>query len=260
MPNYKNPQIMITYTNTANGKMRKLSSLRSFYKYFFKKELIKTNPVSLVDLPKLKEKQIVRLEPNEVVTLLDNIENGNKLTKAQSKYHTKTAKRDLAITALLLGTGIRISECVGLNIKDFDFENNSFVVTRKGGAETILFISEEVKEILLDYLKNVRYAVIPIDAKDDDCMFISLQRKRLTVSSIEKMVKKYSQTSIPLKKISPHKLRSTFGTNLYRETNDIYLVADVLGHKDVNTTKKHYAAIEEDKRRIAAKVTKLRDD
>ncbi len=260
LPNYKNPDILVTYSNTANGKMRKLSSLRSFYKYYFKKELIKTNPVSLVDLPKLHEKQIVRLEPNEVVTLLDDIESGENLTKAQSRYHEKTYRRDLAIISLLLGTGIRISECVGLNIKDFNFSNDSFIVTRKGGGQTILFISKEVKHILLDYLKNDRINIIPLKENDEDALFMSLQKKRMTVSSIEKMLKKYSQSSVPLKNISPHKLRSTFGTNLYRETDDIYLVADVLGHKDVNTTKKHYAAIEEDKRRIAAKVTKLRDD
>ena len=76
--------------------------------------------------------------------------------------------------------------------------------------------------------------------------------------AVENIVKKYAKTAAPLKKISPHKLRSTFGTNLYRATGDIYLVADVLGHRDVNTTKKHYAAIEEDHRKLAAQVVKLR--
>ena len=74
------------------------------------------------------------------------------------------------------------------------------------------------------------------------------------------LVKKYAQTVTTLKKITPHKLRSTYGTSLYRETGDIYLVADVLGHKDVNTTRRHYAAIEEDRRRKAANIVKLRED
>ena len=73
------------------------------------------------------------------------------------------------------------------------------------------------------------------------------------------MVKKYARQVTPNKKITPHKLRSTYGTNLYKETGDIYLVADVLGHKDVNTTRKHYAAIDEDRRRQAATVVKLRE-
>lgn len=73
------------------------------------------------------------------------------------------------------------------------------------------------------------------------------------------MVKKYSKLVTTIKNITPHKLRSTYGTTLYRETGDIYLVADVLGHSDVNTTRKHYAAQEEDRRRYAASVVKLRD-
>lgn len=77
--------------------------------------------------------------------------------------------------------------------------------------------------------------------------------------AVENLVKKYASVVTSLKKITPHKLRSTYGTTLYRETGDIYLVADVLGHKDVNTTRKHYAALEEDRRRQAAKAVTLRE-
>ena len=158
-----------------------------------------------------------------------------------------------------MGTGIRVSECVGLNIEDFDFEQNAFMVTRKGGKEVILYLSEEVAAPLKDYLEERK----KIDALPghEDAFFLSLQRKRMTQRAMENMVKKYAKIAAPLKKkISPHKLRSTFGTNLYRETGDIYLVADVLGHSDVNTTRKHYAAIAEDHRRLAAEKTILRGD
>ncbi|WP_329380428.1 tyrosine-type recombinase/integrase [Anaerofustis sp. HA2171] len=253
---YKNDETKVSLSNSNRGKMRKLSTLRSFYKYYFKKELIKTNPTVLVDLPKNYEKPIVRLEPNEVANLLDEIESGNNLTPSQLKYHNKTKVRDLAIVTLLVGTGIRISECVGMNINDVDFDNDSFVVTRKGGNKTILYMPEEVRSALLRYLKEDREKV----DVEEDALFLSLQHKRMTQSSIQKMLKKYTKIVVPLKNISPHKLRSTYGTNLYKETGDIYLVADVLGHKDVNTTKKHYAAIEEERRKIAARVTKLRED
>ena len=93
--------------------------------------------------------------------------------------------------------------------------------------------------------------------EDENAMFISLQNKRISIRAVENLVKKYAQIASPLKKISPHKLRSTFGTNLYKETRDIYIVADVLGHKDVNTTKKHYAAISEDMRKSVADVIKI---
>ena len=80
------------------------------------------------------------------------------------------------------------------------------------------------------------------------------------VQAVENLVKKYAQHITSTKKITPHKLRSTYGTALYRETGDIYLVADVLGHKDVNTTKKHYAAMDDARRRKAATAIRLRED
>ena len=86
-----------------------------------------------------------------------------------------------------------------------------------------------------------------------------MQNKRISVRSVENLVKKYSKLVTNLKNITPHKLRSTYGTNLYRETGDIYLVADVLCHKYVNTTKKHYAALEDERRRTAAKYVRLRE-
>jgi integrase len=76
---------------------------------------------------------------------------------------------------------------------------------------------------------------------------------------VEIMVKKYSSIVTPMKKITPHKMRSTYGTNLYQETGDIYLVADVLGHSDVNTTKKHYAAIDNNRKYKARNIVKLRE-
>ena len=94
----------------------------------------------------------------------------------------------------------------------------------------------------------------------ENALFLSMQNRRISVRAVENMVKKYSATVTSLKKITPHKLRSTYGTSLYRETGDIYLVADVLGHKDVNTTKKHYAALEDERRRYAADKVKLREN
>lgn len=254
-PHYKNEKSEVILTNSNRGVMRKLSTLRSFYKYFYKNEMIETNPTVLVDMPKNYEKPIIRLEADEVANLLDMIESGENLTKSQLKYHHKTKLRDLAIVTLLVGTGIRISELVGMNTYDVDFKNNSFIVTRKGGNRTILYMPEEVHNTLKRYMEEYRKDI----KTEEDALFLSLQNKRMTVSSMQKMLKKYTKIVTPLKNISPHKLRSTYGTNLYKETGDIYLVADVLGHKDVNTTRKHYAAIDEDRRKLAAKYTKLRD-
>ena len=244
--------------NQNRAKARKLSSIRALYKYFYKKEKLTHNAPSLVDLPTIRDKAIIRLEPNEVADLLDVVQNGEGLTDKQKAYHKKTQARDLAILTLFLGTGIRISELVGIDMEDINFTSNEFSIVRKGGKQDILVFGDEAREALLQYmLERERIQAAP---GHEDALFLSLQKTRLTVRAVENLVEKYAKIAVPLKKISPHKLRSTYGTNLYRETGDIYLVADVLGHKDVNTTRKHYAAVSEDRRRLAAKVIKLRDD
>ncbi len=244
--------------NQERAKARKLSSLRSFFKYLHKQEYLPTNVAALVDIPKLYEKAIIRLEPNEVADLLDMAENGEGLSDRQKQYHNVTRIRDVAILTLFLGTGIRISELVGIDLGDVDFENGAFVVTRKGGSEDILNFGEEVHRALAEYYAW-REKQSPLEGHQR-ALFLSIQMRRITVRAVENLVKKYAKIAAPLKKITPHKLRSTYGTMLYHETEDIYLVADVLGHKDVNTTRKHYAASSEEHKRIAAKKIKLRDD
>ncbi len=245
-----------TYHNNEKAKARKLSTLRSFFKYFFKKEKIQNNITAKVDLPKLHQKEIVRLEDDEMSSLLDQVETGFALSPTQQAFHRHTTERDFALISLLLGTGIRVSECVGLDIDDIDFKINGFKVIRKGGNQTVLYFSEEVADALKKYIDK-RKQIEGLDA-NQKALFLSLQKKRLSTRAVQNLVNKYSSIVTPLKKISPHKLRSTYGTNLYRETQDIYVVADVLGHKDVNTTKRHYAAISEDIRRDAANKVKLR--
>lgn len=245
---------------TERGKSRKLATVRSFFKFFFNKGVLTANVAAKVAMPKLHDKEIVRLESdgkiNEIAAIINTADTGDGLSAKQQQFHKKTRIRDVAILTLFLGTGIRISELVGLNTEDIDFNSNAFVVTRKGGNRTILYFGDEVKAALEEYLveRNGDDAV-----KNEPALFLSLRKKRISTREVQDLVKKYAKIVSPLKKITPHKLRSTFGTNLYRETGDIYVVADVLGHKDVNTTKKHYAAISDDIRKRAVKSVKLRD-
>lgn len=257
---YKNPSSegVKIVENNERAKSRKLSAIRALFKFLYKKSLIKTNCAALVDTPKLHEKAIIRLEANEVADLLDTAEQGSGMTQTQRRFHDTTKLRDVAILSLFLGTGIRISELVGIDLNDIDFSRNEFVVTRKGGNQETLAFGPEVAAALLDYLEE-RKNIIPLSGHES-AFFLSLQRKRITARAVENLVKKYAQIATPLKKITPHKLRSTYGTMLYQESGDIYLVADVLGHKDVNTTRKHYAAMTEEKSRMAAKYIKLRED
>lgn len=243
--------------NSERGKARKLASVRSFFKYLFNHDMISSNVASKVPTPKLHNKEIVRLEKDEVERMLDAVSRPVTFTERQKEYNKNTFERDNAIVTLFLGTGIRISELVGLNVEDFDFSQNAFKVTRKGGNQAILYFPDEVAEALDIWLSKRNTLDIP---ETEKAMFISLQNRRICVRAVENLVKKFAKESAPLKKISPHKLRSTFGTNLYRETKDIYIVADVLGHKDVNTTKRHYAAISEDMRKEVASKVKIRNE
>ncbi|SFG08622.1 tyrosine-type recombinase/integrase [Oribacterium sp. WCC10] len=244
--------------NSRTAIKRKVASLRTFYNYFYKNQLIKNNPAALIQMPRLKDKEIIRMDVNEVADFLDEVENGDGLTKRQQIFHDKTELRDSAMMTLMLGTGIRVSECVGLNIGDIDFNNDGIHIHRKGGKEVTVYFGDEVEGVLRRYMDYRKHIIA--ETGSEDALFLSLRNQRITVRSVQYMVKKYAKTVTPLKHITPHKLRSTYGTNLYKETGDIYLVADVLGHNDVNTTKKHYAALEDERRRSARNKVHLRND
>ncbi len=235
---------------------RKLCSLRAFYEYLFMNQRVPSNVTQLIALPKVHEKPIIRLSESEMSRLLSIAETGEKLTARQQQYQKLTAKRDYAMLSLFLGTGIRVSECVSLNIADVNLEDNAFLVTRKGGNQVMLYFPAEVAEALFAYLEERnKIAALP---GHEDALFLSLQRRRITQRAVQQLVKKYAAVAAPLKpKISPHKLRSTFATNLYSATGDIYLVADVLGHSSVETTRKHYADMREEHRRNAVNYVKL---
>lgn len=241
--------------NSDRGLARKLSSVRSFFQFMFDKDFVSANVVTKVKMPKIIKKEIIKLENDEVDELLKTSETLQGFTEHQQKYNERFIPRDNAMLSLFLGTGIRVSELVGLNVDDIDFKYNSFKVTRKGGGQSILYFSDEIKESLISYLELRDTFKLP---ETEKALWISIQGKRMGVRSVENLVKKYARISAPLKKISPHKLRSTYGTNLYHETKDISIVAEVLGHKDVNTTKKYYASISESIRKDVADKVKLR--
>jgi site-specific recombinase XerD len=249
----------VEFRNGEKGIIRKLSCLRAFFKYYFKMEMIKTNIMPNIELPKLHDKPITRLSDDETVRLLDAATGEHNFNKRQTSFVKKTELRDTTIMVFFLTTGVRISELVGLNHTDIDMKNGSFRVTRKGGYEAILYMPEDLIEQLERYLSD--HTVARDIGKPEPFFKSSKGGKvgRISVRAVQHMIKKYASSAVPLKNISPHKLRSTFGTQLYRETKDIYVVADVLGHRDVNTTKKHYAALDEDVKRDAARQVKLRN-
>ncbi len=247
------------HENCKKSIARKMSALRGLYHHLYIHEYIQKNPMILVPLPILKkDKNIVRMNPTEINDLLNAIEYGDEqMSERQKKYCEKTKSRDLSILTLMLGTGIRVSECAGLDVTDVDFVDNSLTIVRKGGAQDVIYFGDEVADVLLDYIEGGRNQVRAASGHEQ-ALFYSMQNKRISVDAIENLVKKYAKMAVPNKKITPHKLRSTYGTALYRETGDIRLVADVLGHENVNTTIAHYAAIEDEHKRLAADAVSLR--
>ncbi|MCR5254395.1 MAG: tyrosine-type recombinase/integrase [Acetatifactor sp.] len=240
--------------NNISGIARKMSALRSFYKYMCEHQFMQTDPTVGANKQNRKDDDhiITRLTPDEVNDFLNVIKYSEVGSEHQRKVLDKTKYRDYAILTLLLRTGIRVSECVGLDMNDINFKERSMCVVRKGRKEHILYFDDVTEEALLDYIEFERKNYIESDK--EKALFMSTRKKRMAVRSVQEMVGKYAAVAVSNKKISPHKMRSTYGTALYNKTGDIRLVADVLGHSDINTTAKHYAASEDAHRRQAAKV------
>ena len=246
-----------------NGKKaiaRKMAPLRGMFLYHLEHEHIEKNPMILVKLPRIKkDKNIIRMNESEVADVLNTVEFGNaQMSKHQLAFRERTRERDLAIMTLMLGTGIRVSECAGLDLSDVDLRANTITIVRKGGGQDVLYFGEEIHDALQTYIEGERNRTLP-ESGEETALFLSLHKRRISVDAIELLVKKYAKMAVPNKKITPHKLRSTYGTALYRETGDIRLVADVLGHENVNTTIDYYAAIEDEHKRQAANAVSLRN-
>ena len=245
------------FTNDERGIKRKFASLRSFFLYYQKRDLLRHNPTVVVDMPKLHDREIIRLDADEVSDLLELVEHGgDHLSGMKKVYYEKNKQRNIAIFTLFLGTGIRVSECVGLDIEDVDFKNNRIRIIRKGGKEEYVYFGEEVANALKSYITEERVHVKPREGHEH-ALFYSIQKRRISVQAIENLVNEYTSQITSFKHITPHKLRSTYGTALYQQTGDIYLVAEVLGHNDVNTTRKHYAAMDVEQKRSAADAVTL---
>lgn len=245
-----------SHQNQDKAIARRMAALRGLFEFLCLHQYMKNNPtVGAAKRIKMPQKDIIRLNDDEVNTFLNVVSNTNiKGNKLQIEKCKKTQLRDTALITLLLNTGIRVSECAGLDIDDINFNYRTINIVRKGGSDAHLYFNEATKKALKDYIENERPLLLGNTESDEQAVFISMKKSRMSISAIERMVKKYAKNATPDKKISPHKMRSTYGTALYKDTGDIRLVSDVLGHKDINTTAKHYAAMEEEHRKLAATI------
>lgn len=243
-------------TNGEKAIARKLSTLKAFYKYFQQNEMISSNAASLVQPPKLHDKEIIRLDADEMKAFIHIVETGGDLEGRERAFFELTKKRDLAIIILMLTTGIRVSESVGLDINDVDFKGSAIKIYRKGGKEETVYFSDDATKALTSYIEE-RKQVETIKGHEN-ALFLSSQNKRISTRSIEGIVPKYAELAGIKKKVTPHTLRRSYRTALYNATGDIYLVAGTLGHADINTAKRHYVALEDERKRDNRNAVKLK--
>lgn len=230
-----------TRKNSAFGINRKLSSVRGLFSYLYKTDQIPENVTDKVDMNKLHQKIKKPLSTQETLRLLHILYHGEEVFTGRTlTEYLRTKQRDIAILISYLGTGVRVSELVNLNVQDVCFDTSSFIVTRKGGDEQEIFMPVQVENELYNYIKE-RSEMEGI--KDKDALFISRQGKRMTVSSVEKMLKKYCTAVgiIDSDKSRPHALRRTFACRLLEDGVDIKMVAELMGHKNIEVTHKFYA-------------------
>ena len=249
-----------TKTNNNKSIARKITSLRGLYGYLKQKNYISIDIKNLIPVPKYSDRktEIKRLhtdannnEVNEFIQGLDGILSSDKLSEHQKSYIARDLIRDTAILHLFLGTGIRVSECEGLDVSDVDFKEKNIRIKRKGGFYDVVYFGANVEEKLLKYINVYR---TPEQVKIyGSALFLSATNERMGTAALRQIVEKYTLI-ICGKRLTPHKLRATYGTHLYKETKDIRLVADVLGHTNINTTAKHYAAQLEENKKNAANI------
>lgn len=227
-------------TNSNYGINRKLSAIRGLYSYLYKTDKISQNITDKITFTNIKHRMKKPLTTQETVRILDVIFNGEKYYSGRDlTEYMKRKQRDIAIFTTYLGTGVRVSELVNLNIDDLSFETSSFIVTRKGGEQQEIFMPPQVEQELLSYVEQR----LKIDAEDKGALFISRNGRRMSIGAVEKNLKRYCM-SVGITnsdKTRPHALRRTFACRMLEDGVDIKMVAELMGHKNIEVTHKFYA-------------------
>lgn len=234
--------------NGESNRATKFYAISNFFDFLESGEYIKVNPCSKVKPPRVNiDKDIVAMTPDEIEMLKTNIINGVGSQRSIAE-HEKWINRDLAIVTLGCSTGLRITSISEINISDINFDKNTVVVREKGNKERTIYFGDNTARTIKNWIKdrNRMFPYIKTDA-----LFVSRKEQRMAARTMYDTIIKFS-AGIG-KHITPHKMRSSCATNLYEKTGDIYLVAKVLGHKNIANTRK-YARISEEKRRTAVDI------
>lgn len=220
-----------------------LSALNSLWDYGVTHGRITHNVIKDVKRAKKAKHEVVRLDEDDKAGMINTIRNGTGLTKKQQSYRNDAnTARDYALCLLMMRTGLRVSEAVSLNLGDVDFDHCFVHVMRKESKPDNVYFSDEVKMALEDYLELRKLLVDTHEDKKTAPLFVvsigKYKGQRLSVSSVERLVKKYAMTGAPKigDRITPHKLRSTFATDMILKTGDLSLVQAEMNHESPATT------------------------
>ena len=226
-----------------SAKACNLSCLSTFFKFLATNGYIDRNPFDggSIDRPKPQEKEVIYLNIDEVKkvekAIIDGVGSSRAIARQQNwKY------RDFCLFWLPVVNGIRVGALSEINVEDIDFNDRSIVVVEKGNRITRIYFDEKSSLYLRLWLEQRRRI---LGDKKCDALFISDRKERMTVSSIERVINKYTENGIN-RHISPHKLRATFATNLYHKTRDIELTSKALHHKSTAPTQKYVNVFNQD--------------
>ena len=244
-------------TNNEYGINRKLSGVRGLFLYLYKNDYIDHNVTDKLDFKKLHQKMKRPLSTNDVMNLINVLYNGEDYFEGRSRAsYLNRKQRDIALFTAYLGTGCRVSELVNLNIADVDFETSSFIVTRKGGDRQEIFMPIQVENEMCKYVEE---RLADEDTKDTDPLFISRNNKRILPQTVEKNLKNYCRAAgiTDPEKMHPHALRRTFACNLIADGIDIKMVAELMGHKNIEVTHRYYTQYASERRKEVMRSVKI---
>lgn len=231
---------------SASARAQNLAAVRGLYKHLIKNQMLSVNPAALASTPVVPKKEVIAMNRMEAVKMVENVKE-SKAPLVRTQFAERQQTRDACIVSLLLYTGMRISELVGINKQDIHKEDNSVTVIRKGGRKETLYYGDNTASSIETYLSDPERK----DSEDDpDALFVSRKGTRISVSAVERMVHKYS-VSATYKHITPHKLRSTYATNLYENTHDAMKVKDALGHSSMGVVQKYIDRGQENRKEAA---------
>lgn len=217
-------------------------SLSNFFNCMECEGMISNSPFKKgkIERAKVKENDITFLTPDEVKLIRDTIINvkGGK----QEAYKN----RDLCLFSIPVICGLRVMALSEINLEDLDFENKRIHVVEKGNIEKYVYITDDVIKNIQEWIRD-RQLILSRANVSTDALFISNEKTRMNVRSIERVITKYCASAVPEKHITPHKLRSTFATNAYQTTHDVLLVASLMGHKSPDVTRRYAKVFDDNK-------------